>query len=399
MVRLPVLVAVLLLTFLWVAPAGAFTPPELYVRLTHANSIDHTPVSDWMPLSSAPHLNWLGGYEIGYTFQSAPGSGNPQRAALQITAVPDGTPTQPNNGPYCTGGPGTVGAIVPVGIPIQFEGSGTYSVRVSVGPPTGGPNDCMNGSGTASSTGSFSADSPVAPVVVGSPLVFRLGKTPGGAFSGVRSPNPPGGDPETRCARDATVNPDGSVSGPLVAPAPNDGARGQIEEEDFVRPGAWTCVARGISSGYDDNLDTLISGTPWSAPLRLDVRSDFRRARGVISKPRSKRPRLRFTAEFPEVAAGGVGTFKVRRLARCRGKRFVFRAAGTSKGRFNSKGQATVRIKRGRPGYYIGILSFSGTRFYTKSTDPNPALLQVSRKHKLHYVPGQLFPQCPGFSP
>jgi hypothetical protein len=399
MVRLPAYFAVLLTTLLWAAPAGAFTPPEIYVRLTHANSIDHTPVSDWMPLSAAPRLNWLGGYEIGYVFQSAPGAGSPQRAALSVSGVPDGTPTQPNNTPYCTGGPGTVGAIVPVGVPLQFEGSGTYSVRVSVGPPSGGPNDCMSGSGTASSTGSFSADSPVVPAVVGSPLVFRAGKQPGGAFSGVRSPTPPGGDPDTRCARDATVNPDGSVGGPLVAPPATDLPKGQIEEADFVRPGAWTCVARGISSGYDDNLDTLISGSPWSPPLRLDVRSDFRRARGVISKPRSKRPQLKFTAEFPEAAGGGTGTLKVQRLARCRGNRFVFRTIGRFKGKFDAKGQAKVKIRRSRPGYYIGILSFSGTRFYTKSTDPNLALLQFSKKRKLHYVPGTLFPQCPGYTP
>src|SRR4051794_33966871 len=198
MVRLPAFTAVLLAAFLSAAPAGAFTPPEVYVRLTHANSIDHTPVSDWLPLSSAPRLNWLGGYELGYTFQSAPGSGSPQRAALQITGVPDGTPTQPQNTPYCTGGPGTVGTIVPVGVPIQFEGSGTYSVRVSVGPPSGGQNDCMTAAGSASSTGSFSADSPVGPAVVGSPLVFRTGAMPGDPFRGVRAPTPPGGDAETR---------------------------------------------------------------------------------------------------------------------------------------------------------------------------------------------------------
>src|SRR4051794_22812351 len=149
MVRLPAFTAALLATFLVASPARAFTPPELYVRLAHANSTDHTPASDWMPLSAAPHLNWLGGYEIGYAFQPSASSGNSQRAALEITGVPDGHVTQPLNATYCSGGPGTVGTIIPVAPPIQFEGSGTYSVRGSVGPPSGGPNDCITGGGGA----------------------------------------------------------------------------------------------------------------------------------------------------------------------------------------------------------------------------------------------------------
>lgn len=396
--RLRVALPVLLASLACAAPAGAFTPPELYVRLAFANSIDHTPQSDWMPLSAAPTLNWLGGYQVGYKFQDAPGEGDPQRAALQIIQVPDGQPTQPLNTPYCTGGPGTVGTIVPVGSEIQFEGSGTYGVRVSVGPPSGGQNDCMSGSGTASSTASFTVDAPVAPAVVGSPLVFRSVLLAGNPFVGVESPAPPGGDADTRCARDAAVQPDGSVTGPLVAPkADPDDAIARIHESDFVRPGAWTCVARGSVRGTDDNLDTKVYGTPWSAPIQLDVRSDFRRSKGAISKPGSTRPSFRFTAEFPEAAGGGTGKLELRRLARCKGKRFVFKSVGTYKGKFDSKGRATVKVRRPPIGYYVGSLSFTGTRFYAKSTDPNLALLRVGANRKLSYVPRDAFPQCPGF--
>lgn len=388
----------LLASLLWAAPAGAFTPPELYVRLAHANSTDHTPASDWMPLSAAPRLNWLGGYEIGYAFEDAPGPDHVQRAALQVTGVPDGQPTQPRNTPYCSGGPGTVGAIVPVGVAIQFEGSGTYTVSVSVGPPSGGPNDCMAGPATATSTGSFTVDVPVAPAVVGRPLIFRAKPLAGTSFVGVRTPATPGGDPETRCARDATIKPDGSVTGPLVAPpVALGGVRAQIAEGDFVRPGAWTCVARGTAEGSDDSFNDVLFGTPWSAPLHLDVRSDFRRSKGQISKPRSKHPQLRFTAEFPEAAAGGTGTLKLRRLARCSGTHYVFKAVGTFKGRFDAKGHATVKVRRPHAGFYVGTLSFSGTRFYTKSVDPNLALLTVSDKGTLSYVSPFVFPQCPGF--
>lgn len=224
----------LLASLLLAVPAAAYAPPPLYVRLTHANSIDHTPVSDWIPLASAPPLNWLGGYEIGYTVE-APGA---QRAALQVTAVPDGQATQPLNAPFCTGVAGVAaGAIMPVGVAIQFEGSGVYAVRVGVGPASGGPNDCLAaGPATAASEGSFTVSGPTAPVVVGSPLVFRAKRLPDGAFAGVRAPSPPGGEADTRCARNGSVNPDGSVSGPHVVPeSVEDGVVGQIEERAFGR--------------------------------------------------------------------------------------------------------------------------------------------------------------------
>jgi hypothetical protein len=388
----PVLLAVCAV-LLSAAPAAAFAPPALYVRLTHANSIDHTPVSDWMALATAPTLSWLGGYEIGYVLE-APGA---QHTALQITAVPDGEPTQPLNTPYCSGAlAGAAGTIVPVGVAIQFEGSGVYTVRVSVGPSPGGQNDCLAGPATVASTASFTVSAPVAPAVVGSPLVFRAKALPANGFAGVRAPTPAGGDADTRCARDGTVQADGSVTGKQLVPASvEDGVTGQIAERDFVRPGAWTCVARGAIKGFNAAMDDLLFGTPWSAPIKLDVRSDFRRAKGVIAKPSSKHPTVRFTAEFPDIATGATGKLTLRRLVRCKGAKPVLKVVGTFKSTFGSSGKATVKLRRQAEGYYIGTLSVSGTRFYTQSVDPNPVLFGVSRKRKLSFVPGQAFPQCP----
>jgi hypothetical protein len=383
----------LVAALLWAMPAAAFAPPALYVRLAHANSIDHTPVSDWVPLASAPTLNWLGGYEIGYVVET-PGA---QRAALQIAGVPDGQPTQPLNAPFCTGGIGVpAGGIAPVGVAIQFEGSGVYTVRVGVGPASGGPMDCLTGAGSAVSEGSFTVNAPTAPAVFGSPLVFRAKRLPDGAFAGVRALSPPGGEADTRCARYATVAPDGSVTGAQLVPeSVEDGVVGQIAERDFVRPGAWTCVARGSFLGNDDALDRALYGTPWSPPLQLDVRSDFRRAKGAISKSRSKRPTVRFTAEFPEVAAGATGKLTLRRLAGCEGRSASLKTVGTFKGRFGADGRATIVLRRPRPGfYYVGTLSFSGTRFLTKSVDPNTVLMRVSDKRQLSFVSPLAFPQC-----
>ena len=250
----------------------------------------------------------------------------------------------------------------------------------------------------SSSTGSFTLEVPVSPAVFGHPLIFRAKPLAGSRFVGVRTPAVPGGDADTRCARDATIKPDGSVTGRLLAPpAALGGVRAQISESDFMRPGAWTCVARGSVGGLDDNFNDVVFGTPWSAPVRLDVRSDFRSSKREIFKPRSKHPLLRFTAEFPEAASGETGKLELRRLARCRGTRLVLKTAGTFRGRFDARGRATVKVRRPPAGFYVGILSFSGTRFYTKSVDPNLALLGVSDKGQLSYVSPSVFPQCPGF--
>jgi hypothetical protein len=384
---------------LWTVPAGAFTPPAIYVRLAHANSIDHTAQSDWIALSTAPHLKWIGGYEIGYAFEDAPGPTHVQHAALQVTGVPDGQPTQPRNQPYCLGGPGTVGTIVPVSAEaVQFEGVGTYTVTVSVGPPSGGPKDCMvPGPATASATGSFTVDMPVTLAVVGHPLAFRA-KSIGSAFAGVRTAATPGGDPETRCARKATVKADGSITGALQAPDPKvGGVVAQVPEIDLTRPGAWTCVARGTSDGTTDSFVDRLFYTPWSAPLRFDVRSDFRSARS-LTKPAAKHPVLTFTPEFPDAAPGGTGTLKLRRLVRCRGAQTVYKPAGTYKGRFDAKGRARLSIRRPSAGFFTGAFSFSGTRFYTRSVDPNPVLLGLETGNPLTFISPLAFPQCPGFS-
>jgi len=46
--------------------------------------------------------------------------------------------------------------------------------------------------------------------------------------------------------------------------------------------------------------------------------------------------------------------------------------------------------------WYFGTLSFGGTRFYTKSTDPVPSLLRLSNRGALTFAPATEFPGCPG---
>ena len=171
-----------------------------------------------------------------------------------------------------------------------------------------------------------------------------------------------------------------------------------MPEFAFPRPGAWTCVARGTAEGQDENYDTTVFGTPWSAPLAFEVRSDFRRRIGQIARPRSKRPRFTFTAEFPDVAKGGRGTVKLYRITGCRGRNFKLRKVGTYSGRFGAKRMRIAMRRPRRVGFYLGRFSFSGTHFLSKSTDPNPMRL-LARHDRVEFAPASGFPGCPGYRP
>jgi hypothetical protein len=339
------------------APAAA-APPELFVRTQTWDT--HEETGPWLPLASAPVLNYLGGYEIGYRLQVS----GFQTAALTIAGVPDGTPTQPANAtPYCVGRNGTAGDIVPASAELQFEGSGTYTVKVSVGTGV----DCTTAG--ESSTGSFSVDAPVAPTLAGTPLIFR--SRPVSRFVGVQAAAPPGGQAEIRC----TLG--GDVVGPWWT----------LREDAFTRPGTWSCAARGTAEGRDENFETVTFGTPWSAPMNVEVRSDFRRKLGKISRLRSKRPRFTFIAEFPAAAAGGVVRVTLFRANTCKRRKVA-----TYRGRFGPK-RARFTMRRPRPGLYLGRFSFAGTPLLNASTDPNPMRL-LARRNRMEFAPASAFPRC-----
>jgi hypothetical protein len=375
------------------APASAFTAPELFVRMQRWDT--HEAASDWIPLASAPALNYLGGYEIGYRLQASGQPNEFQRVALTVAAVPDGQPTQPfASSPYCVGRAGAVDTIVAAGPELQFEGDGTYTVTVSVGPGSGGASDCLSGPST---TASFGVDVHVAPALAGDPLSFRAVALPGNPFVGVQAADPPGGQADVRCALNGTVQPDGSVAGSAVVPDP-DFAHPTVPEFVFPRPGAWTCVARGTAEGRDENLDTAVFATPWSGPLAIEVGSDFRRRTGAISHLRSKRPRFTFKAEWPDVAEGGEGSVTLYRVRGCKGSSFKLRKRATYRGRFDAK-RMRVTLRRPRVvGFYIGRFSFSGTHFLRASVDPNPMLL-LALRDRLQFVTPLQFPACPGYRP
>jgi len=375
----PLLAVLAVLAF--AAPASAFDPPELFVRTS-----DPTAPGPWLALASAPTFEYMGPVDIGMRVQPSPAVRNRQAVVWSATSVPDGQPTQPtNNPPTCVNVIGEVGEIVQVSPLLQYEGNGSYTVAVSVGPDT---DSCKTGPTTS---GSFTYAAHSDPHLDGTPLTFRATPLPGSAFSGVETPEPAGGTAEIECAIDATVNPDGSLTGRVVVPPADDPAR-SVREGDLSPPGAWACVGRGSAEGVDDNFDRLVFHTPWSAPLRFTVLSDFRRVRGQLAGPRSKKPRFAFTAEFPKAVAGGKGTFKVQQVTGCRGHKIRYKRFAGATAKFDSKGRAKFTIKHPRKdAYYVGTLSFGGTRLIRKSVDPQGVLL-ANRGAVLSFV--QAIPPC-----
>jgi hypothetical protein len=373
------------------APAAAFSPPELFVRMQPWET--HEPVGDWIPLASAPALEYLGGYQIGYRLQASGEPNELQRVALTVAGVPDGQPSQPYNAqPYCVTRTGAVGSIVEAGPELQFEGNGTYAVTVSVGPSAGGAEGCKSG---PSSTGSFSAAASVAPALSGSPLSFRALPPSTNVYNGVRAPDPPGGQADIRCALDARVQADGSVTGAVVVPGDEE-THASVPEDAFPRPGVWTCVARGTAEGVDEAFSRTVFGGSWSAPLAIEVRSDFRRKSGRISRTRAKRPRFTFAAEWPAFASGGRATVTLYRVTGCNDRDYRLRKVGRFRGRFGAR-SARVALRRPRKkGYYVGRFAFGGTHFLRASVDPVPMFLVATRRS---FGFASRFARCPGYLP
>jgi hypothetical protein len=276
-----------------------------------------------------------------------------------------------------------------VEIPIQYEGNGTYSVSASVGGDPQGTG-CLGGPATA---GSFAVDSHVAPQLVGQPFAFRAKPLPGDPFEGVRAADPPGGFADNVCALDATVQADGSVAGRTIAPEDPDPPRRSIGT--FPEPGSWTCVSRGVVEGQADNFDRTFLGTPWSAPLRFDVLSDFQRKTSAIDLPRSKRPTFEVTAQFAAASAGGKATLKLQRLLRCKRRGgYVFKRLATYKSAFAANGKARFRFKRPRKrGYYAAMVTFGGTHFVRPGPDPFFITLGATPR-VIAFVRPASYPRC-----
>ena len=188
---------------------------------------------------------------------------------------------------------------------------------------------------------------------------------------------------------------DGSVSGAVVAPT-DDATHASVPEDAFPRPGVWTCVARGTAEGVDEEFSRTVFGGSWSAPLTIEVRSDFRRKTGRIARPRSRRPRFTFTAEWPAFASGGRVTVTLYRVTGCNDRDYRLRRVSRARGKFGAR-NARVAVRRPRKkGYYIGRFAFGGTHFLRPSVDPAPMYLVAARRS---FGYARTFARCPGYAP
>ena len=243
------------------------------------------PAGDWIPLAAAPQLDYIGGFQIGYRLQQTAVNGNFQTAALSITGVPDGQPTQPSNTPpYCVGRNGGEGTITAVGAEIQFEGDGTYAFSVSLGDTIG--------------TGAWGARRPRRVVHRGRPRRAAAGRR------AVRVPREAAGRPPVR------RHPRSRSARRLRRQTAARGRhRQRLTDRDRASASCPTDVEPPRQKGHllprarrlgvrqprrrrrrQRELRAHVFGTPWSAPLRFEVHSDFRRVRATITGPRKTRP-------------------------------------------------------------------------------------------------------------
>jgi len=154
-------------------------------------------------------------------------------------------------------------------------------------------------------------------------------------------------------------------------------------------------VSRGVVEGVDESFQRTFFGTPWSAPLRFEVLSDFRRVQTRIVRPRSRQPIFDITAEFRAASAGGRGKLKLARFVRCRRSGHVFRKTETYRATFDAKGHARFRTERPRRrlGFYTANVSFGGTQLVRAGADANPILL-LARRKRIEFVGPQDYPRC-----
>ena len=225
----------------------------------------------------------------------------------------------------------------------------------------------------------------VAPTLLGgTPYVHRDRALPGDPFVGVRAAAPPGGSADIQCSLGSTPLYDGSDSHP------------EVPEWVLPRPGRWSCAAREVAGGLDDARDDVRFGTPFSPPIAFDVLSVFRYREGAGS-PRhaaASARALRFLAEFPPEARGGVARVKPSGASRAApAAATVTRKAGHATAPASAPKRAEVKLRRPKRGFYFARFAFGGTHFLRPLAKTDPIRLQVKRK-RLRFVSALEFTPC-----
>ena len=309
-----------------------------------------------------------------------------QRAALTVTGVPDGVPTQPpGTAPFCTGRNGAVGEIASLGQELQFEGNGRYTVSVSVLagdrglPDGGGDRDRLLRRRRVAHADRDRGARPA-------PHLHRAAALP-------RSRTEPRGGSAGRSVH-ASVR----RCSPRTVGRPSNLARGRRSP----RPGEGGRAGRARSPR--DRTSTTArwtSSAPGRAPVPVTVlRGLFTRKRGGRWSAHAQRARSGSRSRRSSAAGGGrraPRTLTVQRVDRLHRQRASTRGPKVAiVARESSRAPAwTLKVNAPSQGLPSAGLAFGGTRLIRAGKDPVPILLAATSK-RFGSGTSARFPRCWG---
>jgi hypothetical protein len=248
---------------------------------------------------------------------------------------------------------GPVAAVAPAvtcrafsdGSSLDYQGNGTYTVRVTTYTNTA----CTTGARAATYVFSINAGVPIA--APGGPVLTREPNS----FSPIShqvpvSLNPGALTHDIRYALGGVIAPDGSISGGSET-AFADRTTGTAAVT-LDRPGTYVMVAR--AEGYTGGAGQFFS--PWSAPIQIRAFAPFDFEIGSPSFPDARGPRYKLRADLRErtargrvrirIARGNRGRYRKLGSARLRRgvlkKRFTLHRTGVYRVKFIFKGSATT---------------------------------------------------------
>jgi hypothetical protein len=298
------------------------------------------PVGEWQPLVGAK-LASVNGEQLGYRLQASGQPGNSQRVLAHVISVPDGHPDQRDVYGLCFPKSGAPGTIIPLDSFTHYEGDGSYVLTFTASTGTDAATGCTAGPTTE---GAFTVSTQATILAIGQPLLNPLVLTQ--PFAGVEVTSPVGANiSKVLCARDASVNPDGSLSGSLVHTvqgSPNTRYSGYGEL--YPEPGYWQCVSRGESE----------SAGAWTAPTpRTLVQQDYRGLFGPYHLLNHTGPTYHLTAvTYPAaLAAGGTVALTAAVVSGCTRETVKTRRRGsrTFSSRVDSRGRVSFRMRLASP--------------------------------------------------
>jgi len=269
--------------------ASALENPELLYR---EGVSENEPLGPWLPLDGA-RISGLG-FIVGTRQQAKPEQDSAVLHRLTALSVPDGHPDQGtafDPARPCIASARTPGSEVVLGTG-RFEGRGSYTIKLEVNVPSAGATS-SSCSGGPSSTATFTID----PVVTVNVLATAPVVVPINSLDRITTMVvPTGGQGETQCARNATIQPDGSIAGADRTPLLGF----EVVVRQIPRNGRWTCVgrARGAVSDAGDGEHY----TRWSAPVSFDAISRFSAQASVPDR----RPK-RYTVVYSKLPSGSEG--------------------------------------------------------------------------------------------